>query len=495
MRISDVLFASPSPTSVNGQQALLDAIACDVVSITSAASDHAQQARMGAQQPGEALGLDKRADRLTPLTETSREAKAQSGQVVARWKLKHTVCTIIRDAAGPGEKTPGVCKCGTAGYQSEVVHLVRRGARPGVRGVYFCDSPWLCPSCAPRRAAERAERVQRVFDATEAKGGAIVFLTLTVKHDKHQSLAELKTLVQDACTKARQGKPWALAKKRYGILGVMVGPEVTWSPVNGWHFHLHVAVPMLPAVSIVDPGKRWERVVKTTRSGGHWIIKRYRDYIRRAGGKTSAKAQDVQVMWRKEDLSDYLAKGSGAWEVAAAGATKAGRSGLSPWDIAARGATSARYAALFLEYANAMPGTRSCVITKGLADALDIKPESDADKPGVEEREEEEVVVGSVEPPRWHRLLRGGYAPVVLQAVADHRAWPDIDAMMTRLLDPPHMPTPEHVALIAKACRHQFRDVGQAIHSALDRERGVAVSLGRKFEPPPMRRVLELIAA
>ncbi|MBY2975523.1 protein rep [Rhizobium leguminosarum] len=496
MSISDLLFGpSSSPLShspVIAQQAALDAIAREMASASSAPSGHSQAGQQAAPQGRQAAQLDKRGARLTPAAET----KAEAGVVVARWRLKHTVATILRDA--PGEKTPGVCKCGTAGYQQDFVHLVRRLGRPGVKGVYFCDSPWLCPSCAPRRAAERAERVQRVFDATEKRGGAVVFLTLTVQHAQGQALADLKKLVMDACTKARQGKPWELAQKRYGIAGVMVGPEVTWSPASGWHFHLHVAVPMLPDVSTVEPGKRWGQVVEIAQAGGDWIVKRYREYIERAGGRADAKAQDVQVMWRKEDLSDYLAKGSGAWEVASAGATKQGKKGLTPWDIAARAKASKRYRALFIEYAQAMPGTRSCVITKSLAEALGVEPADDKDKGGVEEVDKEEVVVGSVEPPRWRRVLRLGHAPAVLQAVADRVAWSEIDSMMTRLLDPPrasHAPSPEHIARLVKASRHQSRDLGEVVRLALDRERAFAVSIGRAFEPPPLRQVLELMAA
>ncbi|WP_349963507.1 protein rep [Rhizobium sp. ZPR3] len=427
---------------------------------------------------------------MTPTSQPEPKAEARGG-VVARWKLKHTVSEILRDVTQPGKSTPGVCKCGTAGYQAEAVHLVRRGARPGVKGVYFCDSPWLCPSCAPRRAAERAERVQRVFDATERKGGAVVFLTLTVQHVKGQALADLKKLVMSACTKARQGKPWQLAKERYGIAGVMVGPEVTWSPAHGWHFHLHVAVPMLLQGD-------WSSVVARAEEGGRWIVGRYRDYIKAAGGHADDAGQDVQVMWRQEDLADYLAKGSGAWEVASAGATKQGKKGLTPWDLAAR-ASATRYRALFAEYAAAMPGTRSCVITKTLADALGIEPEGDEDAPGVDEAEEDDVeIVGSVEPPRWHRLLRGGHVPAVFQAVEDRRPWEDIDRMMTALLDPPppsHAPSAWEVAEQVKGTRHMFREAGEAVRAAIDREREHAARLGRHFEPPPLRRVLELVAA
>lgn len=497
MRISESLTSILFDTSPNAQQAALDAIARDLAVSSAGAFERAPAASLAAPQGRQAAQLDKRGVALTPTSQPEPKAEARGG-VVARWKLKHTVASLLRDVTPAGKNTPGVCKCGTASYQADAVHLVRRRGRPGVKGVYFCDSPWLCPSCAPRRAAERAERVQKVFDATERKGGAVVFLTLTVQHTRGQSLAELKKLVMDACTKARQGKPWQLAKERYGIAGVMVGPEVTWSPAHGWHFHLHVAVPMLPDVSDVDPRERWARVVAIAEAGGEWIVDRYRDYIEAAGGRADEAGQDVQVMWRQEDLADYLAKGSGAWEVASAGATKQGKKGLTPWDLAAR-SSSPRYKALFAEYAAAMPGTRSCVITKTLADALGILPEGDAEKPGVEEGvDEDEVVVGAVEPPRWHRLLRGGHVPAILQAVEDRQPWEKIDGMMRALVDPPpltHAPSARHVAAQAKGMRHKFREAGEAVRAALEEERMRAARRGHRFEPPPLRWVLELVAA
>lgn len=370
-------------------------------------------------------GLDNLDDALPPKkeTQTKRPPFIKEDQQVSRWRLKHIIANILR-AKEDSETTPGVCKCGTAGHQVDEVHLVRRKGRAGVKGVFFCDSPWLCPSCAPRRAAERAKKVQRVFDAVERKKGQVVFMTLTVQHGRKDALSDLKQIVSESCRKARQSKSWTLGLRRYGIAGVMVGPEVTWSQKNGWHYHLHLAIPTLG----IDEDKSAE--------AGEWLLERYRKYIQKAGGRAERKAQDVTVVWRKEDLVSYLSKGSAAWEVSSAGATKQGKSGQTPWDLAVRAGRGDAYAAqLFQEYAETMPGTRSCVITKPMAQKLGIDPAEDDDAPGIDEEIEEDTeIVGSMEPPRWHRVLRNGYAPDVLKVINDGWEWPAIDSLIAQML-------------------------------------------------------------
>lgn len=453
--------------------------------------------------------LDKRPATLTPTPRSKVKEPVEQVQI-SRWRLKHTVSNILRSV--DEEKTPGVCKCGTAGYNSEAVSLIRNGNKAGVRGVFFCDSPWLCPTCAPRRAAQRAEKVTEVFNAVEKKRGRIVFVTLTVKHGKRDSLTDLKTLVLTACRKARQGKPWALAIERYDIAGSLVGPEVTWSEKYGWHFHLHVALVVM---------KDSEAVAQ---EAGEWLMNRYRNYIHQAGGKTSRQAQDVTVIWRKEDISSYLAKGSAAWEVSNAGATKeSGATSLTPWDLAVlAGRGDAQSAKLFQEYAVAMPGTRSCVITKSLASKLSVEASSDEDKPGVDETnssvddevessdpKDEVEVVGVMDPSRWHRVLRNGYAADVLKVVSDGWNWPDIDKLIAKMLGEDHfvdefkrsikpkvhaLSVLEFVSMVRYETYKGRASKGQALQIVITNEREYASRKGLMYIQPNLKSVMELLA-
>ncbi|TPP11521.1 protein rep [Rhizobium glycinendophyticum] len=416
-----------------------------------AAQNRAEKARL---DKGDATLTPSGDGVVTPQKEETEPRTSNDSRQIQRWRLKHTVANVLRAATPAGGKTPGVCKCGTAkrcedGSEAPFVTFYNQDGRPGIRGVFYCDSPWLCPTCAPRCAAKRAESVQRVFDATERKGGQVVFITLTVRHGPEDELKDLKKLVTNACTKVRQGKPWALAVKRHDIQGVLVGPEVTWSLKAGWHFHLHLAIPMIEKDDGVSTAE------ERAKAAGEWIINRYLAYIQREGGNVQRRyygekdeptalreAQDVQVVWRREDLADYIAKGSGAWEVAAAGATKTRTKnrrigGMTPWDLAARAGRGDKIAAArFAEYASVMPGTRSCIITKALADKLGIQPDADG-KEGEGEPDDEDngtIVVGSLETKRWHRVLRMGYAPDVLRAVGHCQPWPEIDGMVRRFL-------------------------------------------------------------
>lgn len=499
----------------------------------SAASVVARPAAGGTLQGRQAAPLDNRAATLTPPPHGEDGAALLSSSSepvqITRWRLKHCVADVLRKATPEGGKTPGVCKCGTAGRgengeEVSSVEFWRKGNRPGISGVYYCDSPWLCPSCAPRRAAERVGRVHQVFDAVEKRKGQVVFLTLTVRHKRGDSLAALKKLVTEACRKARQGKPWRLAVERHNILGVLVGPEVTWSRKSGWHFHLHLAVPMIEKA---DADKSAE---ERAEEAGEWLIDRYLRYIRNEGGsvdrryyeqekgepKALRKAQDVQVVWRKQDLAAYLAKGSGAWEVAAAGSTKSRTKdprigGMTPWDMAVMGSRGdAKAAERFLEYATVMPGTKSCVITKSLAEKLGLNPEDDREEPGVEEVEKEAEHVGYLEAPRWHKVLRRGFAADVLKAVADLKPWAEIDGLVRRLLDeqavehspsiPPvkvHAPEPWELARQTSArALIEFRgNQGRALRAVLEEHRSIAAGKDIPFVQPPLSKVWEALCA
>lgn len=339
---------------------------------------------------------------------------------ITRWRLKHRIANLLRKPEG--EKSPGVCVCGSAGHNVDAVSLVRRDGRAGLSGVFYCDSPWLCPTCAPRRAAERAERVERLFDAVEKQAGTIVFVTLTVRHTKGQGLSDLKRLVSEAGLAARRGAPWDKRKERHKVLGVIASPEVTYGR-HGWHYHIHLGLVTL------EPDR------DVAEEFGDWFVERYRSYVAKAGGHADRKAQDVQAVWRREDVAGYLAKGSAAWEIAAAGATKAGRAGWTPWDLAVQAAKGDnRAAALFREYASVMPGTRACVISKTLAEKAGVLPHDDGDHEGIEEARLDEELVGVVSTPRWHRLLRRGHVADILKLVSDGEVWQVIETVIDRLL-------------------------------------------------------------
>ena len=453
---------------------------------------NAQQAA-GAQAP---LGpqLDNGDRTLTPPTSgelgnISRRRKA--------WALRDVSARLLRPE-DPTQRGPSVCGCGKDGFQAEEVtfHLREDGtAKAG--GILHCDSAWLCPVCAPKKGKERQERMAKVFDHVKAySDGQMVMATVTVQHDRKDALEALKRAVQVASRKARQGKPWRLRKERHNVIGVISAPEVTWSEKHGWHFHIHTAI------LLHGTGAEAEEL-------GRWFIGRYMSYIRLEGYRALVQGQDVTLIKNQDRLAEYLSKGVSrnrdlAWEMAGQATKKARGDGLHPFEILEAASGNPKMTALWLEYAAAMKGTRSCVVTKAIAETLGIEPDEDDETPTEELPEPEDDVIGSLPTDIWNTVMSRFKGSTMLAILEDGgaKAWPQAEAYAFKVAELP-FPTDERIyapdaADIAKEAiseSWQVKSKGLAVRKVLDRHRGIAVAKGATFIPPPLKRVLELVSS
>jgi hypothetical protein len=447
--------------------------------------------------------LDNGGATLTPPPRKEEENGGLSPVTKRRraWALRDTAAMLLRPA-DPEKRGPAVCACGRTGYEAQAVgvHLTEAGTA-WTSGTLRCNSGWLCTVCAPRRARERQERVAEVYDAvTLGLKGVVPMVTLTVRHRQGMALADLRKVQQEAWLDVRRGAPWARLKHRYGILGTITAPEVTWSVANGWHFHMHIAVPC-----------------QTDRAGalevGAWIIDRYIRYIRAAGYDALSEGQDVTLPKSPEDAARYLGKGVKnnqdiSWELAGA-ANKRGRAAsLHPFDILEAASGDVAMADLWREYATAIKGARSCVISAALAKKLGLDEADDIEEPAVEQSEE--APLGELPSYVWNTVMRRRLGSTVLAIVEDGgaAAWPAAETEAYRIagFDPPsaapeplrqpHAPTSEEIARAALSEVHLCRGrKGVAIGRVIDRERGQAVARGLAFVPPDLRQVLELVGA
>lgn len=374
-------------------------------------------------------GLDNRGATLTPPSRPD-EAGGFLKTTSSRFELRHGIARMLRDPeTGKG---PSVCGCGRSGHEVEAVTLARReSGAVSVGGVFRCNSAWLCPSCAPSQTLDRQERVKNAVTALYGQDGTAVMVTLTVQHRAGDRLADLKRIVQTAGRKARQGAPWARIQKRAGVVGVLVAPEVTHGR-HGWHFHLHLLVLCLAQSN------------STAAEAGELLVRRYIQYVEAEGGSAQRLGQDVQVATSPENAAEYVAKGL-AWELAGrSGKVSRSAKGRTPFEIAASGvAGDARDYALWREYAAAMAGTRSCVITKAMAERLGIEPaEDDAQDEGEQQLEAEGAEVGALPARTWNGLMRLGQAAALVRKVEADQPWPSIEAWARRVAHPPEPAPP-----------------------------------------------------
>lgn len=365
--------------------------------------------------------LANRGARFPEIVDSTEELKVVDElkeSTALRWRLKSSVVGILK--AREGERSYAVCGCGHAAQskgedgQLQTVSSVRlygkSDDRPtvGVSGVLRCQSPWLCPTCAPGRAKQRRERLKDVMERTDALGGASAFVTLTISHKLEMSLGEVKALLSKASRRARQGRKWKEIQEIGGVLGVVQGVEVLHNKRTGWHYHAHLLVPCTER-------PYWVR--KAMRE----LVDRYLVEVSKLGGKAEPIGQDVQVVRDTvidgDRVANYATKGSASWEIAGGLKSARARESRTPWDLAQlANAGDEEAKRLFVEYAENIIGTRSCVVSAALAKKLHMQAADDDDEPDMKHGEDEAPVIEIVTD-KWRKLLSYGVAWKVIDAV------------------------------------------------------------------------------
>ncbi len=139
--------------------------------------------------------------------------------------------------------------------------------RAGVAGLQSCGSPWACPVCARKIAGQRTDELREVLGAVAAAGGSVHMLSLTMRHNRGQSLAELWSALSAAWRAVTSGRAVERERTRWGVLGMVRVIEATHGE-HGWHLHVHALVAFDGPVSRELAGElggamfgRWERAL------------------------------------------------------------------------------------------------------------------------------------------------------------------------------------------------------------------------------------------
>lgn len=160
--------------------------------------------------------------------------------IPTRRKLRYRLRALLREVTQ-------IDRCKACGWEpiggGVVVKVGVTAGRPsaGFGGLETCGRVWLCPVCAAkvrvRRGDQIAEGVGRHLDA----GNWAWFLTVTLPHEKGDTLKDSFDALTKAWQHVKNGKRYQEDKKRFGILGDIKAVEVTHG-ANGWHPHAHVLI-------------------------------------------------------------------------------------------------------------------------------------------------------------------------------------------------------------------------------------------------------------
>ena len=338
--------------------------------------------------------------------------------------------------------------CGAVGVGSEV--SIRAAVTPGglvagVAGTQTCGSVWACPTCSAKIAAHRTQeledgirrwvdpqwRADRPAELVARRGqlltqlaaipledrkarklhdrklrqnaassvkasapswarpGSFVLLTLTVRHNAENSLAELWDLVGDSWRDLTKHRRYSEARTRLGVAGFHRTTEATIGQA-GWHVHLHVLMFLNGTPRASDVA--WE---------GSAIVDQWLQVVQANGGTATRDGQDWRQLTGTADalagIAGYVHKGTyqeseaGA-RAAGAVALEVGRSDLkrarlaesrAPFqllgdivdEVEETGAVDATDWALWSEWETTSRGRRQQVWSRGLRDLLGLDEE------------------------------------------------------------------------------------------------------------------------
>lgn len=260
-------------------------------------------------------------------------------------------------------------------------------------GLQHCMSVWACPVCSARLLQLRASRLSGIIDAWRDRGGAVAMVTLTMSHDRGDTLKELWDDVQDAWTACIATPAWRRAQDEFGVviedggkkrIPVVRAVETTWGPSTGWHVHIH-ALLFLPDAerAATALGNIWLGD-ETTKRRTVGMLERWQRQAAKRGRHAVAEGQDAHVVVAdtQSTVADYLAKsvldGDISKELARGDMKVAAGQRFTPFQLLALVAggkhpeKAGLVRRLWREWEDASRGRRQMALSRGLADYLAV---------------------------------------------------------------------------------------------------------------------------
>jgi hypothetical protein len=282
-------------------------------------------------------------NRATP----PRPAKRQKGR-----DERHSLKRLQRSLTA--SRAAGLC-CFARG--ETVTVDVGRALTAHVSNVYRCGSPWSCPVCAPVVRQRRADEIDRGLRHHLDAGGGALFVTLTLRHHRGDTLASRLDPIARSLRLSLNGAPWKRRRDALGYVGAMKAVEITHG-ANGWHPHSH------SLLLFERPATEIER-----RDLESWLFGRWLGIATKRGLGTVSEANgvDVRQVSCVGSLSEYLTVVEGGWSPGLELA-RSDRKSRSPFELLrfVLGAGDGATAALWREYEAATFGRRAIVWSPGL---------------------------------------------------------------------------------------------------------------------------------
>lgn len=295
--------------------------------------------------------------------------------------------------------------------------------------VRACGSVWVCPYCAAKVGARRAQEIRAAIDAARSiglsaspeqrdKNGRCIakakpakgpqtlsLLTFTVSHHAQQSLADLDGSLARAQRRLKSGRPWQDFAKRVGFNGSIRNGEVTWGERTGWHPHVHALWFTDRPLSARERAELHQLWVAAADKEGLYV-----------------GLHGLEVTTANREVYGYLTKVAAAsWaapEELTMGHYKRGRgTRFAPFDLV-RGFIETGDIVLaerFREYAQALNGRRQLYWSKGLRQRVGLGVEA-SDEETANAHDDEAEAFYAFSQVEWRAVTRGQWHLLLLEA-------------------------------------------------------------------------------
>lgn len=293
----------------------------------------------GATPLGTITRFVRRSPKLSPFAKRELRFNAR----VERYEMQAVARQIL-----PSERVAFCLRFPSPFSRPHLVYSPQRKAAH-LAGLSVCGSAWACPVCATRISERRRGEVEQAVSWVERAGLQLVMSTFTLSHGPTDSLAASLEALNGAYRRMQRRRDFAALRVAHGLTHSIKAVEVTWSPANGFHPHLHV---LQVTRAGVDPDALQLELAAA------WLPSL------RAHGFSASVAVGVNVRATWEDVKDYVTKMGRTWgapeELTKANTKKGKKDGLTPWDLlrSVRDSKNETHAARFREFALSMKGTR-----------------------------------------------------------------------------------------------------------------------------------------
>lgn len=281
----------------------------------------------------------------------------------------------------PWVRPPRPARCSWRIGENVAVHS--DGQHAHFSGTERCGSVWSCPVCASVIRAERSREITQAVEAHQAQGGAILFVTLTLRHRKADHLRDTLDTALTGWQHLLRGRAWVGGrnrpgmKERFDVQGYVRATEITYG-AHGWHPHIHALIFTGRALTDTE-----------TESFGDELHSRWAAYAVKKTGRAPTRTHGIDVQRVDTDgkvLGQYLGKlqdeakawGAGA-EMARSDVKHGHGSSVTPFQFLDSESTmpAPTRRRLWGEYVAATKGRRAITWSRGLKETYEVGDRTD----------------------------------------------------------------------------------------------------------------------